>query len=1012
MLPTAFTAAWHEWLWRLAVLVARRSRLLDSRGMGDPSSHFRPPLVAAVLWSLSLLARPTPAMAIPLEWEPIGMPGAEVTNLVAATPGAGSLWATAGWRLYTSTDGGASWQERMSGLPVRHPAAYVREIVPDPSQSGTVLLTTRDEGLWRTTDDGQLWVRVLGPTEIENANRPVRVVADPFAAGTFYLAAGDSLLGSTDHGATWQPIGVLARDNPNEATVALAADPEAPGTIYVARRLAGIASLSRTTDYGTTWTTRNDNLPGGSEGPLRIADDGGPTFYWGGSDLHTSVDGGSSWQAAGLSSTATRDITVDPASPAIVYVVGDGQRVFRTADSGASWQTLDAHVEALGNYDLSELAIDPQNPANLFVGSSAFGVLASTDTGAGWALSNTGMVSELVVCDLAVAETSQTLFAIASATFLRSTDDGDSWIPSSPESGAGDYPEVAAFAVDRADDRNVYVATAAHGIFKSIDGGASWTAASAGLTDLATSTITIDPQDSQILYAGSQDGLFRSTDGAGTWALRNADLNGLSAIDVAPFDASVVFFDDGLLKSSDAGATAEPSPPLADYYADWQGLGTITAALGLDPSTAGTVHVAAWGSISIPGFPPTSHSRFAVFRSDDHLETATVVDSVNSRGFLTVDPNDPSVVYSGLGRSVQRSEDFNDSSQTLVPAINGRPCALAIDSTTGALYAGAYAAELPEAGGVHRLASVDCSVNADCDDLEECTADTCEAGICKATATAGTACTDGCSTGTCSNGACNFLSNGCDDDNACTDDVCGVADVCSHNAMDGCVPCSAVADCDDGDDCTTDQCSAGVCSHAAVVCDDSEPCTEDSCEAGECLFTVDFDLCTEQHVVAFGAKLTIKPRRGSVALRMKMTDSAVPAWPVGSYADPSLWGASVEVFNPDASVTRLDVPSGDGDPGWSARGYGAASRYCYRNRDAPTGPSAARKVRASASKIHVDLRGGVTLPDGSATRVGIRITSGSTSVCALMQTDSPADHKFKAKKAMVIPDCSDASLTP
>ena len=961
-----------------------------------------------LLWSLALVT--TSATASPLQWEPIGIPGASVTSLVAATPASGSLWANAGLRVYLSENGGATWQERMSGLPKPVTSSYVRGIVPDPSQSGTVLLITAGKGVWRTTNDGLLWARVLGPNEITNPNRPINIAADPFVAGTFYLGRQSSLLRSTDHGATWQAIGTPPDGDVNKVTVAIAADPELPGTIYVVRQLGITATLRVTTDYGNTWTTRNSSLPGGSQGPFRIAADGIPTFYWGTSDLYTSVDNGSSWQAAGLTSPV-HAITVDPVSSQVVYAVGDDQVIFRTANSGGSWQSIDAHVSGLGNYGASELAIDPQDSANLYVGTTV-GVLASSDTGGDWALSNADIASEMVVCNIAITESAHTLFAIAASTLWRSVDDGVSWIASSPESGPGDYPEVRDFAVDPADDQKIYVATAAHGIFKSIDGGASWAVASNGLTSLATSSIAIDPQDSQILYAGTEDGLFRSTNAAGAWTLRNADLYSSSAIDVDPFDSSIVFLDDGLLKSSDAGSTAVLSPPLADLYADWNGFGSIYAVLGVDFSTPGRFHLASFGSLALPGFPPTLETRSSVFRSDDHLETATRVDYVNWRRFITVDPSDSSVVYSGLGPSVLRSADSDDSWQVLVPGVRGRPCALTIDSTTGVLYAGAFANELPEVGGVQKLASVACGANSDCDDGNDCTADTCDAGTCKATAAVGAPCTSGCSTGTCSSGACNMLTDGCNDGNACTDDVCGVSDICSHNPLPGCVPCSTAAECDDGDGCTTDQCSAGACSHAPVVCDDSDSCTEDSCEADQCVFAVNFDLCTEEHAIAYGVKLTIKTRSADVGLKLKMKDSAVPVWPAGSYRDPSVLGLSVEVFNPDASVTQLDVPDGLGDPGWSVGGDNQNPRYRYRNTMAPAGPSSAGNVRVATGKLLVDLKGGATLPDASDTRVGIRITIGNVSLCALMQTNSPNDRVFKAKQTVPISDCSDASLTP
>jgi hypothetical protein len=43
-------------------------------------------------------------------------------------------------------------------------------------------------------------------------------------------------------------------------------------------------------------------------------------------------------------------------------------------------------------------------------------------------------------------------------------------------------------------------------VFQSTDGGASWKAVNSGLTALAVSSLTLDPQDPNTLYAGTRGG--------------------------------------------------------------------------------------------------------------------------------------------------------------------------------------------------------------------------------------------------------------------------------------------------------------------------------------------------------------------------------------------------------------------------------------------------------------------------------------------------------------------------
>ncbi len=115
-----------------------------------------------------------------------------------------------------------------------------------------------------------------------------------------------------------------------------------------------------------------------------------------------------------------------------------------------------------------------------------------------------------------------------------------------------------------------------------------------------------------------------------------------------------------------------------------------------------------------------------------------------------------------------------------------------------------------------------------CDDGNECTADTCEPGAgCQFLPVAGdcddgTACTlgDVCFQGLCV--ATSFLD--CDDGNLCTDDSCDPGLGCVHD--------NNVLPCDDSNACTVvDTCAGGGCVGAGVPnCDDGNVCTDDICE--------------------------------------------------------------------------------------------------------------------------------------------------------------------------------------
>jgi photosystem II stability/assembly factor-like uncharacterized protein len=86
------------------------------------------------------------------------------------------------------------------------------------------------------------------------------------------------------------------------------------------------------------------------------------------------------------------------------------------------------------------------------------------------------------------------------------------WTSIGPDGGL-----VNAFAVDPQDRSVVYAATAASGVFKSIDGGTTWAAVSEGLPDGGVADLAIDPTRPSTLYATAASGLFVSGDAGARW---------------------------------------------------------------------------------------------------------------------------------------------------------------------------------------------------------------------------------------------------------------------------------------------------------------------------------------------------------------------------------------------------------------------------------------------------------------------------------------------------------------
>ena len=179
---------------------------------------------------------------------------------------------------------------------------------------------------------------------------------------------------------------------------------------------------------------------------------------------------------------------------------------------------------------------------------------------------------------------------------------------------------VTGIAVDPANANTIYVAAARGGVWKTGDGGVTWTPTSDNAASLAIGALAIAPSAPLTLYAGTGEGniyyyritypessinesyngsgILKSTDGAATWTTQGATaFTGACfyRIAVHPTDPNTAFAASnvGLFRTKDGGAT---------WVKLTQGLPAISAAViaatdvVFDPSTPATVYVAFWGS--------------------------------------------------------------------------------------------------------------------------------------------------------------------------------------------------------------------------------------------------------------------------------------------------------------------------------------------------------------------------------------------------------------------------------
>jgi hypothetical protein len=250
------------------------------------------------------------------------------------------------------------------------------------------------------------------------------------------------------------------------------------------------------------WTNAN---PGA--GGAFVAIGAGPTgIILCGSDLggaYRSLDHGQSWDAIGPSRgmdvAHVSAVGFDPSDAKTCYL-GTEHGVFRSTDSGQTWQlkTGDSYIAAIQG--------SPSSPAIVYVAyhpsynSTTSGLYKSGDHGATWSTLTTNLPTGLRITKLVV----------------NPTDSNTLYLVSSPD---------------------MFVPAATPSIWKSTNGGTSWSRADSTLGDSTRVSIgnvwdmSIDPQTPSTLYATTWTGaprsswsgtVWKSTDGGASWAAKGA----------------------------------------------------------------------------------------------------------------------------------------------------------------------------------------------------------------------------------------------------------------------------------------------------------------------------------------------------------------------------------------------------------------------------------------------------------------------------------------------------------
>ncbi len=313
----------------------------------------------------------------------------------------------------------------------------------------------------------------------------------------------------------------------------------------------------RSNDAGRTWKPIFDSQGIASIGAIAVAPSNPQIIYVGtgeadmrsdisnGNGMYRSADGGKTWTHIGLEdSRQIARILVDPKDPEKVIVAALGHAygpnsergVFYSKDGGKKWNRVLFHDENTGAIDL---AFEPGNPKTIFAAllqtrrppwniyppskGPGTGLYRSTDGGEHWEqLNGRGMPSEgLGRMGITFAPSNpRRIYLIADAKeggLYRSDDGGENWQRVSDDKriwGRGWY--FCEVSVDSKDADTVYVPNT--GLYRSRDGGKTFTAIKGAPGGDDYHQLWIDPDEPQRMILGSDQGTVVTRNGGETWS--------------------------------------------------------------------------------------------------------------------------------------------------------------------------------------------------------------------------------------------------------------------------------------------------------------------------------------------------------------------------------------------------------------------------------------------------------------------------------------------------------------
>jgi len=464
---------------------------------------------------------------------------------------------------YKSVNGGESWYPSSSGFQ-NDAIPYAIEI--DPSRSQRIYVSTRGTSnnggppwngiVYKSDNGGQTWIPVLknvGGSGEEDWAYDLSI--NRWNTNLVYAATHEhGAYRSNDYGQTWKAINNGVSDFSGRA---IEPDPRR-GSEIVYLGVFHPTGIFKSTNRGDSWSLKTNNINKVRTYKIEINPNNKDSLYLSTFDhgVMKSINGGESWESAGLSNERILDVVAQPAHYNTLLSGTIDNGIFRSTNSGGSWSHSQNGLYASS---VTSLVVQQGNSKTLYASLFPGWVTHSTDGGATWSDYHENINDKHIHGLVPHPLKPNLLFALTdeSGLYRRDTQSGTGWqaignnLPSSTlhTTPISDHPfhqtdlidslfpnesiptsfntpnssgtPLLSLAFTPTSPAIGYLGTSGAGVYRSIDDGLNWV--QVGLPGTSVYSLVVTPGEPNRVYAATNasGSVQMSIDGGDTWV----DLN-------------------------------------------------------------------------------------------------------------------------------------------------------------------------------------------------------------------------------------------------------------------------------------------------------------------------------------------------------------------------------------------------------------------------------------------------------------------------------------------------------